>query len=570
MMNEQAYLKQVRELHQANWPQGVPQTPLYPHGEKPVTEYLAEWARINPNKPAIHFYGYDLSYAELDELSTRFANLLRSYGVQPGDGVTVFMPNCPQFHIAFFGILKCGAVHIPVSPLSKEMELLHQLGDSQPKVALCLDALLPIMQPVCEKLGIEHLLATSYAELTPANPTATLPDLFLAPKVELAAPIVDFLPAVKTAPAEPLDYSPGLDDLAALNYTSGTTGLPKGVMHTQRNMLGSMAAYYPAVFGEVGPEGTDQVMINFLPEFWIAGENTGLLMPIYSGATLVLMARWDAVAFMELVQHYKVNLSIVLVDSVDEILNHPDKAKYDLSSLNITPCISFIKKLNHDYRQRWRALTGTTLFEVAYGMTETHTCDTFTAGFQDDDFDLSIEPAFLGLPVPGNEIKICDFETGELLPLGSEGEILVRTPTMMKGYWNKPEVNETLFLDGGWYRTGDLGMLTEQGYFRYLGRRKEMLKVNGMSVFPTEVEAMLGQHPAVGACGVVGRPDEKKGQVPVAFLTLKPGFEETEESLHDWCKGAMAVFKVPEIRIKDQLPMTPTGKIRKVELEQEV
>jgi len=169
--------------------------------------------------------------------------------------------------------------------------------------------------------------------------------------------------------------------------------------------------------------------------------------------------------------------------------------------------------------------------------------------------------------VPGAEIKICDFETGQLLPLGSEGEILLRTPTMMKGYWNKPEVNATLFVEGGWYRTGDLGMLTEQGYFRYLGRRKEMLKVNGMSVFPTEVESMLGQHPAVAACGVVGRPDERKGQVPVAFITLKTGYEETEESMRDWCREAMAIFKVPEVRIVERLPMTATGKIRKVELE---
>ncbi|ABO24732.1 AMP-binding protein [Shewanella loihica] len=566
-MNEQTYLQQVKALQAARWPKGTTREPIYPHGEKPVTEYLSAWARLNPTKVAIQFYGYELTYAQLDEMSTRFANVLRGLGVGQGDGVAVFMPNCPQFHIAFLGILKCGAVHMPVSPLSKEMELRHQLGDSQPKVALCYDALLPTMRPVCQELGIEHIITTSYTDVRPRAITAVLPDLFEIPKTPLADGIIDFFEAIDNASKEVLDYIPALDDLAAINYTSGTTGMPKGVMHTHRNMIGTMASYYPVTFGEVGPEGTDLVMLSFLPEFWIAGEDTGLLLPLYSGATLVLMARWDTKAFMELVHHHKVNMTIMLIDSVDEILNHPHLHQFDLTSLTTVPCISFIKKLNRDYRQRWRELTGTTLFEVAYGMTETHTCDTFTRGFQVDDMDLSFDPAFLGLPVPGTEIKICDFVTGELMPLGVEGEIQIRTPTLLKGYWNKPDLNKNLFEEGGWYRTGDLGMITEEGFFRYLGRRKEMLKVNGMSVFPTEVESMLGQHPAIASCGVVGRPDERKGQVPVAFVTLKPGFDETQESLQAWCVNAMAIFKVPEIRIQERLPMTATGKIRKVDLE---
>lgn len=569
-MNEQSYLEKVSQLQAQHWPQGVPQHPVYPLGEKPVTEYLTAWAQISPNKPAVHFYGYSLSYSELEDQSTRFANLLQSLGIQAGDRVSLFMPNCPQFHIAYFGILKCGAVHVPVSPLSKEMELRHQLGDSQPKVCLCFDALLPIMQPVCKELGVEHLIATSYAELKQGTPTAPLPDLFDMEKVVLGDDVIDFFPALATASAKPLDYRPGLDDIAALNYTSGTTGLPKGVVHTHRNLIGTLASFYPVAVEEVGSEGSDLVMLNYLPEFWIAGENSGLLFPIYSGATLVLMARWDAEAFMTLIEHHQVNFAITLIDSVDEVLNHPSLENYNLRSLHTTPCISFIKKLNLNYRNRWRELTGSTLFEVAYGMTETHTCDTFTRGFQDDDFDLSVDPAFLGMPVPGTEIKICDFITGDLMSLGTEGEIVIRTPTLLHGYWNKPDVNEKLFSEGGWYHTGDLGMLTEQGFLRYLGRRKEMLKVNGMSVFPTEVEAMLGQHPAVASCGVIGRPDERKGQVPVAFITLNAGYEETEESLREWCKNAMAIFKVPEIRIKGQLPMTPTGKIRKVDLEKEI
>ncbi|PNU18629.1 acyl-CoA synthetase [Geothermobacter hydrogeniphilus] len=566
-MNEQAYLDNLRQLWAKNWPAGTPTTPQYPKGEKPLSEYLRAWAQEAPSRPAIHFYGYDLSYAELDKLSNQFANLLRNLGIQPGDGVAVFMPNCPQLHIAYFGIMKCGAIYVPVSPLSKEMELRYQLGDSKPKVVLCFDGLLSIVHPVCKDLGIKHVMATSYSELTPENPTIPLPDLFHAPKVELKEDILDLYRALASVSDEPLDYVPALDDVFALNYTGGTTGLPKGCEHTHRNIIGTAAAFSPVVFGNYSGEASNSIMLNFLPEFWIAGENAGMLFPMFAGNTLVLLARWDAVSFLEAVQYYKVNSCVMLVDSIDEVLNTPTLNDYDLSSIDTTPCISFIKKLNKDYRNRWRKLTGSTIFEAAFGMTETHTCDTFTKGLQDNDFDLSFDPVFVGLPVPGTEFKICDFTTGELKPLGDEGEILIRTATALKGYFNNPKASADLFAEGGWIRTGDLGMVTKEGFIRYMGRRKEMLKVNGMSVFPTEIEAIIGQHPSVASCGVIGRSDEKKGQVPVAFITLKPGYEETEESLRSWCKNAMAVFKVPEIKLMAQMPMTATGKIRKVELE---
>jgi acyl-CoA synthetase (AMP-forming)/AMP-acid ligase II len=188
---------------------------------------------------------------------------------------------------------------------------------------------------------------------------------------------------------------------------------------------------------------------------------------------------------------------------------------------------------------------------------------------QDDDFDLKSRPTFVGLPVPGTEFKICDFDTGAILPLGAEGEICCRTPSLLKGYWNKPEATaETL--RNGWLHSGDIGVIDEDGYLHYLGRRKEMIKVKGMSVFPGEVEALLGQHPAIGGAGVVPRPDEERGQVPVAFVLLKSeaGPDVTAKSIEDWCRARMAVFKVPEVRIVASLPMTATGKVKKQELGQ--
>ncbi|SDP72003.1 AMP-binding protein [Desulforhopalus singaporensis] len=565
-MDEKSYLKKLHDLWKKNWPKNAPNKPHYPKGEKPICEYLTEWARENPDKKAIRFYGYDISYKELDLASNRFANLLINLGIKPGEGVALFMPSCPQFNIAYFGIMKCGAIHVPVSPLSKEMELKHQLGDSKPKVVFCFDALLPVLEPVCQNLGIEHIIATSYSELKQDCSTIQLPDFFKIPKVDLKDGIIDFFPALNEVSDAPPDHTPALDDVAALNYTGGTTGLPKGCVHTHRNLIYTAAAFMLIVFGHTENKASDKIMMTYLPQFWIAGETTGLLFPVFHGATVVMLARWDTVAFMEAVDHYKVNQCIMLVDSIDDVLNHPKLSDYDLHSMELTPCISFIKKLNKDYRNKWEKVTGSTMFETTYGMTETHSCDTFTKGFQDDDFDLSVSPAFVGIPVPGTEIKICDFITGELKPFEEEGEIVVRTPTLLKGYWNMPDSNAELFFNG-WFRTGDLGTITKDGFLRYLGRRKEMLKVNGMSVFPTEIEAMLGQNPAIAACGVVGRPDDQKGQVPVAFITLKKGFEETEESLAKWCKNAMAIFKVPEIHIVSQLPMTGTGKVIKNELE---
>jgi fatty-acyl-CoA synthase len=312
----------------------------------------------------------------------------------------------------------------------------------------------------------------------------------------------------------------------------------------------------------------DSVFLSFFPEFWIAGENFGLIFPMFTGATLVLLARWDAIGALSAIARYKVNVTAMPVDGAVELMDHPRFKEFDLSSLNQVRVVSFVKKLNPAYRKRWKDLTGTILTEASWGMTETHTSNTLTAGFQDDDFDLLSQPIFVGLPVPGAEFKITDFETGELVPLGGEGEIRVRTPSLLKSYWNKPEATAESLIDG-WLRTGDIGTIDTDGFLHFLGRRKEMLKVKGMSVFPPEIEALLGQHPKVLGSGVVGREDASKGQMPVAFIQLKP--EErgtiTPAELQAWCAERMAVYKVPEIRIIDALPMTATGKVKKQELD---
>jgi acyl-CoA synthetase (AMP-forming)/AMP-acid ligase II len=559
---ESAYLDALHALWRRNWPKGAPREPVYPLGETPLTEYLRERARRTPDKASLVFYGREVTFAELDRLSDAFAAWLDAHGVRKGDRVAVFLPNCPQFPIAFFGVLKLGAVHVPVNPLFKAQELITGLNDAVAKVVVALDALFPLLAEVKAQTPVEAILVTSISAMLPERPTIPLPPGLDAPPKPCPGAI-DFLPALATMTAPPPAVEVGLDDVAALNYTGGTTGMPKGCVHTQRDMIYT-AATTCAVAIDLKP---DDVGLNFYPVFWIAGEDMGLIFPIFSGVTYVLLARWDPVAFMAAVERYKVTVATLLVDNAVEVMEHPRIAEFDLTSLEQVRCSSFVKKLNLPYRRRWRELTGSTLIEAAWGMTETHTCDTFVAGLEDDDRDLKSQPIFVGLPVPGTEFKICDFETGALKPLGEEGELCVRSPSNLKGYWNRPQATEES-LHAGWLHTGDIGLIDADGFLHFLGWRKEMLKVKGMSVFPAEIEAMLGQHPAVVGSGVIGREDAERGQVPVVFVLLdeKARGRLSEEELQAWCRDNMAVYKAPEIRIVDQIPMTATGKVKKDEL----
>ncbi len=560
--DEAAYLATLHALWRRAWPAGAATAPSYPQGEQPLSEYLRAWARQQPDKAAVIYYGHTLSYAALDAASDRMATLLAAHGIRPGDRVAVFLPNSPQYHIVFFGILKLGAVHVPVSPMSRAFELAHELTDTGALALVALDELMPVVREVRAASSLRMVFVTGFADVLPAQPTLPVPESLLAPRI--ACPdAIELMPALAAATGPAPAHRPGLDDIAALNYTGGTTGLPKGCIHTQRDMLYTAASNAGTAL-DLTPETT---FLCFFPQFWIAGENLGLVFPVFSGATVVLLARWDPLGVMAAVQRYAVRVMVLPVDGAVELMDHPRFAEFDLGSLRQVRVVSFVKKLNLAYRQRWRDLTGGTLAESAWGMTETHTSDTFTTGFQEHDFDLHAQPVFVGLPVPGTEFKICDFDTGALVPLGSEGEIRVRSPSLLKGYWGKPEATAEALV-GGWLRTGDIGLLDLQGFLHFLGRRKEMLKVKGMSVFPPEIEAVLGQHPAVLGSGVIGRADAQRGEVPVAFVVVKPALRATVgvAELQAWCQSRMAGYKLPEIRLVETLPMTATGKVKKQDL----
>lgn len=562
MQNEAGYLDHLAKLWDAAWPAGLPRAPHYPCGEVPLGTYLARWAAAEPDKPAIIFYGAVLTYGALHRLSDSCAALLAAHGVGTGDPVCVFMQNCPQYHIVFHAILKLGAIHAPVSPMSRALELGYQLRDTGARVAVVQDQLMAVLDDARAQHPLDSVFVTSIAEMLPDMPSIPVPPAVAAPRIPCPGAI-DLMPALAACTAQPPPAAHDLDAVAALNYTSGTTGMPKGCAHTQRDMLYTAAT--GAIIGlQLSPA---DVMLNFVPEFWIAGEDLALIFPVFAGCTLVLLSRWDALGFMTAVDRYKVTKAYALVDSVAEVMEHPRRAEFDLRSLAAPRVSSFVKKLSVAYRRRWQELCGGVLIEAAYGMTETQTFDTFTNGLQDNDFDLRSRPIFVGLPMPGTQFKVCEFGTGALLNPGSEGELCVRSPSLLKGYWRNPRASAEALHDG-WLHTGDNGMIDEQGFIHYLGRRKEMLKVNGMSVFPAEIEALLGQHPDIAGSGVIGIPHAERGEQPVAFVQLRPEARDatTEAVLTAWCRRNMSGFKVPRIVLIDELPLTATGKVRKNEL----
>ncbi|WP_411087207.1 AMP-binding protein [Streptomyces sp. 061-3] len=544
-MRTEEYLSDLR-ARQAKARKGrQPDTTDTLAGLRTVPAQVRHWARKTPDRSALVFTqpaattgersSCVLTYRQLESESARLAGRLDSLGVRPGDRVGVYLPNSPHFVVAMLAVLRLGAVHVPVNPMFRAAELRHELRDAGPEIVITQDRLVPVLDEVRADTPVREVLLTG-----------------------------DWERLLDRAPLDRI--ADDLDALAALNYTGGTTGMPKGCEHTQRHMVYTATAIRDAMLG--GSDGI--VSLCFLPVFWIAGENLGILAPLVSGGTSVLLPRWDAATVLDAIERHRVTTMAGTVENyleLLELLDRPDEPHHDLSSLTAPLTVSFIRKLTPALRARWReaAGPGSVLREASYGMTETHTSDTNTFGFQDGDHDLLTAPVFCGLPVPGTEFMVVDFTTGEPLPLGEPGEIVVRGPSVLTGYWKSPEATAAVLRDG-WLHTGDIGSLDEDGCLHYLGRDKDMIKVNGMSVFPTEVETLLAQHPEVLAVAVVGVDDEKRGQLPYAYVRTVPGSALTADALHEWAAGAMAPYKVPGIELLDSFPMTATGKIKKAEL----
>lgn len=538
------------------WPQDVPRSLREPIPGGTLVDYLQKWAHERPESIALHFYGRDFTFSELERASASFAGWLRAHDVQPGDRVGVYLPNCPQFTIAFFGILRAGAVHVPINPMFRTQELSYEIRDAGVTALVALPDFAQQIDDVRAELEID--LTVGYTQLAdtlvgPAVPPAPF---------EAADPALpsDWEDILAHPPAPAVEGDPNA--LAALNYTGGTTGMPKGCEHTQGHMVYTALAAL-AGQGRTPGEGSS-TLLGFLPMFWIAGENLSLLLPIVDGSKVVLMTRWNARAALELIRTQHVTQMVAPTESYIELMELPEFSAAHFSSLRTSDALSFVHKLDIELRNQWRTATGATLRGSSFGMTESHTSDTFTRGLDENDQDLRSEPVYCGYPVPGTSIVVVD-ENLDPVAVGETGQILVNSPSLLTGYYNKPEATRSTLVDG-WLLTGDTGRFDHHGALTYLARTKEMIKVNGMSVFPSEVEAFLRAHPSIERVAVAPRDDASTGQKPVAFIELRPESDSTAAEIEAWAKQQMAGYKVPEVVLVNEMPMTATGKIRKAVL----
>ena len=519
---------------------------------QPLHEHLRSHARQQPEGVAYLWYGRAITWAALDQASDAFAARLQALGVQKGEPVALFMNNCPQYVMAHYGIQKIGAIVCPCGPLNKEHELEYQLNDLQARVLVAADNLLPVVDKVRGKTALAHVFVVRHAELLPDTPRIDVPPELLA-QGAAAAPVPadceDFL-AVVRAGGVPNPVGITLDDVALMTYTSGTTGLPKGAMLTYGNALFKTRASADS-YGAT----PDDVLLAVAPLYHIAGMLMGVTVPVYVGATAVLLYRFDPVAVAQALERHRVTWWYSIAPMNVAVMQVPGIQSMDLSALRMNPVTSFGITFTEALAQQWRAVApNCRSFEAAYGLSETHTMDTCMPHD-------AICWGTHGKPVPGTTIRIIDAETGAPVPVGEVGEITLFGPGNFKGYWNKPEATAKT-LQNGWVHTGDMGRVDVDGYLTFIGRFKEMIKVSGYSVFPEEVETLLIKHPAVAQAAVIGVPDPEKGEVVRAFIVCKPGQTVEPAALVEWARANMATYKAPrEVRIIDALPATGAGKV---------
>jgi len=544
----------VDRIWQRHWPPGVDEAHIRLPDDSLPARLKATAARM-PRKAALVFYGREVSFAELDEASDRFAAWLRGRGLGPGDRVALYLENCPQFAIAHFGALKVGAITVALNPMHKAHELGHELEDSGARVLVAADAGREIVESVRDRAALDAVVRVSYRDYLPDDPTLPLP-----PSLREDAPRRpagwDELGAIVGGGATLRALEPrARHDTALIQYTSGTTGAPKGAELTHGNVTAN-CELVRAFFGI----GAADVLLGVVPWFHITGMEVQLNLMAYTGATLVALHRFDVETALRAIQRYRCTVTTLIATINVAILNHPATPTCDLTSLRL--CASGGAPVPAEIARRWEAVTGHRLVE-GYGLTET-TAPTHS--------NPPHRPRYgtVGVPLPYTGVRIVSLEDGvtEVAP-GESGEIAIRGPMVAKGYWRRPEATAEAIPDG-WLRTGDIGRVDEEGYFTIEERKKDLIKASGYSVFPAEVEAIMYRHPAVAEVGVVGVPDTYRGEDVLAFVVRRPGAAATERELVEWCRAVMAVYKAPRaVRFVDTLPKTGSGKIVKRALREQ-
>jgi long-chain acyl-CoA synthetase len=548
-----------------SYEKGVPHTVEPPNHA--VHHFVTEAAQRVPNNAAMVFQGRAITYRELDQITDAVAASLAANGFKKGDRAVVYMPNSPQFVFSYFGILKAGGIVIATNPLYTERELDHQLHDCGAETVFVLSRYYPLLKQVQaggntrvkriivsnikEYLpGIKHLLYGLVKEkkagdrVTLAAGDMTLPD-FIAQGQKLPKPNVSVTG----------------DDIALLQYTGGTTGLSKGAIGLHRNLVANCKQVTAWI---VGWEYGKETLLGAIPFFHSYGMITAMIFTFSIGGRLIIVPNpRDQKDVLGSINKYQPAYFPGVPAMYVAINNNPDVAagKYDLKC--IRACLSGSAPLLVETKRRFEEITGGKLVE-GYGLTEAHVAT------HANPINGLNPPGSIGLPVPNVEVRIVDPTDPDVeIPPGGEGEMVIKGPTIMQGYWNMP--NETAnSLRDGWLYTGDIAKMDENGYFYITDRKKDLIICGGYNVYPREVEEVLARHPAVMEVSVAGVPDKKRGENVKAWIVLKPGAKATADEIIEWSKGELASYKYPrEIEFRDELPKTTVGKVLKRELVRE-
>ncbi|GLV47410.1 long-chain-fatty-acid--CoA ligase [Thermus sp. LT1-2-5] len=544
----------------AHYDPGVPAEITVP--PIPLWRFLEDSAKRFPQNVALEFLGKTLTYGETWELARRFAQGLMDLGVKPGERVAIMLPNTPQFVLAFFGTLLAGGVGVNVNPLYTPRELRHQLKDAGAETLVILDHLLPRFLEVEKETPVKRVVVTGIKDFLPFPKNLLYPLKAKRDKLPLGFPKREgfhaFLDLLKRPPATPHVADP--EDLALLQYTGGTTGVSKGAMLTHRNLVANVLqidAWDPTSRELLGKG----VMLGALPFFHVYGMTVAMNYGLFSGYKIVLLPRPEIHAVVEAIEKHQVTHFPGVPTLYVAFNNFPGIEKRNVKSIRI--CLSGAAPLPVEVAKRFEEITGARLIE-GYGLSEaspvTHS----------NPVEGVVKKGSIGMPLPSVEAKVVD-EEGREVPLGEVGELIVRGPNVMKGYWNRPEETQKALKDG-WLFTGDMARMDEDGYFYIVDRKKDMIIAGGYNIYPREVEEVLYQHEAVQEAAVVGVPDPYRGETVAAFLVLKPEYRGrvTEKDIEAFCRKHLAAYKVPRIlEFRESLPKSSVGKILRRELREE-
>lgn len=544
-----------------NYPKEIPASLEYP--ELVVPDMLTRAYEKYRDRVAIHFMGKELTYGQLYHSALACARALVKMGIQPGDRVSIMLPNCPQYVIAYYGIMMAGAVVVQTNPLYVERELTYQLNDVGAKAIIAIDLVYPRVAKVIDQTPLQHVIITSVKDYLPFPKNLLYP--LVAKRrgqyvqVPFGEKIYSFKEWLKSGENASLPPKAAPDDLALLQYTGGTTGTPKGVMLTHRNLV--VNAHQCQAWLYNTSENEQEVILGAVPLFHVYGMTTVMNYTIYTGNKMILLPKFEVEEVLKTIDRQRPTMFPGAPTMYTALINHPDVQRYNISS--IKACISGSAPLPLEVKTRFEELTKGKLVE-GYGLSEASPVTHCNLIWGENVL------GSIGLPWPDTEAAIISLESGEFVGVNEIGELAIRGPQVMKGYWNRPEETEQVFKDG-WLLTGDLAYMDERGYFYIVDRKKDMIIASGFNIYPREVEEVLYEHPAVKECAVIGVKDPYRGETVKAFIVLKEGKTVTEEELDKHCRQKLASYKVPRLyEFRSELPKSMIGKVlRRLLMEEE-